>query len=120
MTRGKKRLVIDTTHIFGKGQVKDTYNLVADGIVKLVRALAAVEGESAAVWAAKHDFGRYFSSSIKGTAEMDWSEKEAREAFPTGIVADARRLLDGGVSDHGVDSEIGRSISSAAELLRSL
>jgi hypothetical protein len=123
LKRGKKKLVVDTTHIFGKGQVKDTYNLLADGMVKLVKALAEAEGESPEEWARRHDLSRYFSSSIKGTAEMDWSEKEAREAFLTGIVADAKRLLHvakGVVSEHGVDSEMGRSISSAAELLCAL
>jgi cell division FtsZ-interacting protein ZapD len=123
LKRGKKKLVVDTTHIFGKGAVKDTYNLLADGIGELVRALARAEGDSASVWAAKHDLSCYFASSIKGTAEIDWSDKEAREAFLTGIVADARRLLQvakRAVSDHGVDSEMGRSISRAAELLCAL
>lgn len=123
LKRGKKKLVIDTTHILGRGAVKDTYNLLADGIVKLVRALAKAEEERPSVWATKHDVSRYFASSIKGTAEIDWRDKEAREAFLTGIVADARRLLQvakGAVRDHGVDSEIGRSISSAAELLGTL
>jgi hypothetical protein len=103
--------------------VKDTYNWLADGMGELVRALARAEGDSASVWAAKHDLSRYFASSIKGTAEIDWSDKEAREAFLTGIVADARRLLQvakRAVSDRGVDSEIGRLISRAAELLCAL
>jgi hypothetical protein len=67
LKRGKKKLAIDTTHIFGKGAVRDTYNLLADGIVKLVRALGAADREEACVWAGKHELGRYFSSSIKGT-----------------------------------------------------
>ena len=32
---------LDTSYILGRGAVKDTYNLLADGIVELVRALAA-------------------------------------------------------------------------------
>ena len=36
------RVALDTTYILGRGAVKDTYNLLADGIVKLLRALAAV------------------------------------------------------------------------------
>ena len=39
------RVALDTTNILGRGAVKDTYNLLADGIVKLLRALAAVEGK---------------------------------------------------------------------------
>ena len=37
------RVALDTTNILGWGAVKDTYNLLAEGIVKLLRALAAVE-----------------------------------------------------------------------------
>src|SRR3712207_6781356 len=33
----KRRLALDTTPIFGRGAVKDTYNLLADGIVRLLR-----------------------------------------------------------------------------------
>jgi transposase len=123
LKRGKKKLVVDTTHIFGRGQVQDTYNLLADGIEKLVGALAKVEGEEEVAWAAKHELSRYFSSSIKGTAEIDWSDREARKAFLTGIVSDARRLLEiarEAIARHGAGSEVGRSISSAAELLCAL
>ena len=35
-------MALDTTYILGRGAVKDTYNLLADGIVKLLRVLAAV------------------------------------------------------------------------------
>ena len=35
-------MALDTTYILGRGAVKDTYNLLADGIVKLLRAQAAV------------------------------------------------------------------------------
>ena len=35
------RVALDTTSILGRGAVKDTCNLLADGMVKLMRALAA-------------------------------------------------------------------------------
>ena len=34
------RVALDTTNILGRGAVRDTCNLLADGIVKLLRALA--------------------------------------------------------------------------------
>ena len=37
------RVALDTTNILGRGAVRDTYNLLADGMVKLMRALATVE-----------------------------------------------------------------------------
>ena len=51
------------------------------------------------------------------------SDKEARKAFLTGIVADARRLLEiakEGIARHGNDSDAGRSITSGADLLCAL
>ena len=35
------RVALDTTYILGRGAVQDTYNLLADGIVKLLRVLGA-------------------------------------------------------------------------------
>lgn len=103
--------------------MKDTYNLLSDGIVKLVRALAKAGGEKPTVWAAKHDVSRYFSPSIKGTAEIDWRDKEARGSFLSGIGADARILIEvakKAIARHGAETETLRSISSAAALLCTL
>ena len=38
--RQQMQLTLDTTHILGRGAVKDTYNLLADGIVQVLRGLA--------------------------------------------------------------------------------
>ena len=37
----KLKVVLDTSYVLGRGAVKDTYNLLGDGIRKLARALAA-------------------------------------------------------------------------------
>ena len=60
------RVALDTTNILGRGAVRDTYNLLADGIVKLLRALAGVEGSTLRDWAGAQAYGRYLGSSIKG------------------------------------------------------
>jgi transposase len=39
----KLKVVLDTTYVLGRGALKDTYNLLADGIARLVGALAARE-----------------------------------------------------------------------------
>ena len=44
------KVALDTTNILGRGAVKDTCNLLADGIVKLMRTLAAVERTSVKEW----------------------------------------------------------------------
>src|SRR5215813_10788376 len=36
------KLALDTTHILGRGAVRDTYNLLADGIVQVLRGLAGL------------------------------------------------------------------------------
>jgi hypothetical protein len=38
--RQQMKLALDTTHILGRGAVKDSYNLLADGIVQVLRARA--------------------------------------------------------------------------------
>ncbi|MFV2045038.1 MAG: transposase, partial [Anaerolineales bacterium] len=90
----KMKVALDTTFILGRGAVKDTYNLLADGIKKLIWTLAkSIERSKPRVWADEHGFCRYYGSSIKGQAEIDWDDEETRRAFLKGIVADADRLL---------------------------
>ena len=88
------RVALDTTYILGRGAVKDTYNLLADGIVKLLRALAAVANIAVGEWAEAQGYERYFGSSIKGEATIDWSDRKARRKLLGEIVADADRLLE--------------------------
>ena len=88
------RVALDTTYILGRGAVKDIYNLLADGIVKLLRVLAAVANIAIGEWAEAQGYERYFGSSIKGEATIDWSDRKARAALLAEIVADADRLLE--------------------------
>ena len=87
------RVALDTTYILGRGAVKDTYNLLADGIVKLLRVLAAVANATLPAWAEGQGYEKYFGSSIKGEATIDWSDRKARAALLGELVADADRLL---------------------------
>ena len=88
------RVALDTTYILGRGAVKDTYNLLADGIVKLMRVLAAVANTTVREWAEGQGYDKYLGSSIKGEAAIDWSDRRARAALLAEIVADADRLLE--------------------------
>lgn len=89
------KVALDTTNILGRGAVKDTYNLLADGIKLLARALARQAGESLAGWAERQGYGRYVSGpSLKGLAAIDWSDPVQRRRFLGEIVADADRLLE--------------------------
>ncbi len=117
------RVALDTTNILGRGAVKDTCNLLADGIVKLLRALAAVEQAAVREWAQAREYERYLGSNVKGEAAIDWSDKRARAALLAGIVADADRLLglsrqaQGEVGEESVERQ---QIVAAAELLGQL
>jgi hypothetical protein len=123
LKRRSMKVALDTTNILGRGAVRDTYNLLADGIVKLLRALAQVEGISVGKWAKAQGYGRYLASSIKGEAAIDWSDKRARTALLAGIVADADRLLELSRQAQGElaeDSAERQQIVAGAELLGQL
>jgi transposase len=94
--KGKRKLkvALDTTNILGRGAVKDTYNLLADGIVLVLRVLAEQRGEKMESFAEGSGFGRYVQGpSLKGQAEINWNDPKARRGFLAGIVADADRAL---------------------------
>ena len=117
------KVALDTTNILGRGAVKDTFNLLADGIVKLLRTLAAVERTSVKEWGKARGYEGYLGSSIKGEAAIDWSDKRARQALLAGIVADADRLLELARQAQGElpeDSAERQQIVAAAELLGQL
>ena len=120
------KVALDTTNILGRGAVKDTYNLLADGIVKLARALAQLKGINVGQWAkgqGYHRYHRYLGSSVKGEAAIDWSDRQARAALLAGIVADADRLLELSRQAQGElpeDSAERQRIVAAAELLGQL
>ena len=117
------RVALDTTYILGRGAVKDTYNLLADGIVKLLRVLAAVANIAVGEWAEAQGYERYFGSSIKGEATIDWSDRKARRKLLGEIVADADRLLELAQQawvELPEDSAQRQSIVDGAELLGQL
>ena len=117
--RGMK-VALDTTNILGRGAVKDTCNLLADGIVKLLRALAQLKGINVGQWAKSQGYHRYLGSSVKGEAAIDWADRQARAGLLAGIVGDADRLLELSRQAQGElpeDSAERQRIVDAAELL---
>ena len=117
------RVALDTTNILGRGAVRDTCNLLADGIVKLLRVLAAVERSNVKGWDEAQGYGRYLGSSIKGESAIDWSDKGARAGLLAAIVADADRLLELSRQAQGTLREgtaQRQEIVAAAELLGQL
>jgi len=116
----KIKAVLDTSFILGAGAVKDTYNLLADGIVKLVRVLAGLAGREPTAWADDNGLARYVAPSIKGTAEINWDDPAQRQTFLQGIVADADRLLADArtiLAQYADDVPEKQAIREAADLL---
>ena len=107
----RMKVAMDTTFILGRGAVKDTYNLLADGIVQLVRALAEVERTGVREWAVAQGYESYIGSSVKGEACIDWGDKRERAALLSRIVGDAERMLErsrqiqGGLSEDSVERQ---------------
>src|SRR5437870_5653469 len=120
VTSRKIRVALDTTPTLGKGAVKDTYNLLADGIEKLACRLAEVAGETIASWAEKQGLQRYFGSSLKGEAGIDWDDKAQREQLLTQIVQDGRRLLGLAEQARQEHPEHAEAIQADAALLERL
>jgi hypothetical protein len=94
-------VALDTTPILGRGAVKDSYNLLADGIVAVLRVLARRagvrrgDGAGLAAWASAAGYGHYVAAvSLKGGAAIDWDDPAARARFLAEIVADADRVLE--------------------------
>ena len=117
------RVALDTTNILGRGAVRDTCNLLADGVVKLLRALAAVEKITVKEWGKAQGYEGYLGSSVKGEAAIDWSDKRARQSLLAEIVRDADRLLELSRQAQGELPENGEErqhIVTAAELLGQL
>jgi transposase len=91
----KLKLALDTTNILGRGAVKDTYNLLADGILQVLRVLAKQAEAELEGCAEREGFARYVTgSSLKGEAGIDWNNAKARRRFLAEIVADADHVLD--------------------------
>jgi transposase len=97
----KLTVALDTTPILGRGAVKDTYNLLADGIVAVLRVLARQagvrrgDGAGFAAWARAAGYARYVGAvSVKGGAAIDWDDPAARARFLAEVVADADRVLE--------------------------
>lgn len=108
--------VIDSSAIWGRGAVEDTYNLIGSAAAKVLRATAAhrdVELEVVVEQAGLKYTAPLEEGSLKGRAEIDWSEKSERQAFLNRLVEEARGLLAETRADQAASAEV----REAAELL---
>lgn len=85
---------IDTTPILGRGAVKDTFNLVSDGIRRVVEEACRLKDWDRQEVVEAEGLSRHFASSFKGAMDLDWSDAAARRAVVGQLVADARVTLE--------------------------
>ncbi len=88
------RVALDSSPVRGRGAVKDTFNLLSDAIVAVVRAAAEkrvteVEQEAKRAGVQRH----IESASIKGSELVDWDNEGAVSAFLSGLLDDCDRVV---------------------------
>ena len=101
---------IDSSHIFGAAAVQDTYELLQDGVRKLLEtALEEAPEEAETLIEDQGIEGRLSAEK----PDIDWTSEEERREWLQGIVQDARALLDALDGHTLVNSE---AVQEAAEL----
>jgi hypothetical protein len=119
----KIRLALDTTAIFGKGAVEDTFNLLAEGLRQVLHVLAQLSARTPEAFAAAHDFSRYVAPSFKGTFSIDWDKENERQTVLDSLVADCQRALSLAcfvLNQYSDESSEAKEIVQATDLLRKL
>lgn len=110
--------LVDSSAIWGRGAVQDTYNLIGSAVRKLLgvtarrqsRTSEEMAGELGLVLTAPQESG-----SLKGRAEIDWSDPEERRALLNELVQEARQVL---ATASREDLEADPGVAEAAALLR--
>lgn len=116
LIKRREAQVVDSTMIWGRGAVEDSYNLIASAAGKVVRAAAAHRERTPEEVA--DDVGLDATApaekgSLKGRAGIEWSDEAARRAFLNVVVEEARMLLAETRKDQAADADV----REAAELL---
>ncbi|MEJ2204306.1 MAG: IS1182 family transposase [Gemmatimonadota bacterium] len=109
--------VLDSSPIWGRGAVEDTYNLIGSAVRKLLGVTARRRGTKPEDLAGKLGLvltGPAEEGSLKGRAGIDWTKEEERRAFLNRVVEEARRLLEETAREERGDPEV----ADAAALLR--
>jgi hypothetical protein len=89
------KVALDTTPIFGRGAVEDTFNMLAEALRLLLYALAAEARANVEDYASAHDYSRYIAAkSFKGSfSTIDWDNPQDRQTVLDALVGDCERGL---------------------------
>lgn len=89
------RVALDSSPVRGRGAVKDTFNLLSDAIVAVLRAIGTKREMAAEDVAREADLQRHTDApSIKGTEMVDWTDASAVNDFLARLVADCERAVE--------------------------
>jgi transposase/IS5 family transposase len=109
--------VLDSSAIWGRGAVEDTYNLIGSAVRRLLGVTGRARGKRPEALAG--DLGLILTlpageGSLKGRAGIDWSSPEERRAFLNEVVQEARLVLQ----ETALDATTSDEVAEAAEVLR--
>jgi len=90
---GNLHVAFDSSPVRGRGAVKDTYNLLSDAIVAIIRAVAGERELEVEDVAGEAGLARHLAPSIKGTENVDWNDKESVGIFLGGLLEDCKRAV---------------------------
>lgn len=112
--------VIDSSGIWGRGAVEDTYNLIASAAGKVLRAAAEyrkIDPEMLATEAGVELVAPADGGSLKGRAEIDWSDEAQRRGFLNAVVSEARTLLAETRDDQAASADVSEAAGLLARIL---
>jgi hypothetical protein len=88
------QVALDSSPVRGRGAVKDTFNLLSDAIVGVLRAVAGARKTSLKQLAQQAGLQRHVEApSIKGSEPVDWSSPEAVSRFLAGLLEDCDQTV---------------------------
>lgn len=110
---------VDSTNTDCRGAVIDTFNLVAAAIRQIIRMTAQCLGRRPQELARDWELSRYMARSIKGAADIDWSDEKQRNELLTSEVRDADALVER-VRELAKKVHLPEEIDQAMELLQTV
>ncbi len=88
------RVALDSSPVRGRGAIKDTFNLLSDAIVAVVRSIARTKGKKSEEVAQAAGVERHLEApSIKGSEVVEWNDKQSVSQFLDGLLEDCDRTV---------------------------
>jgi len=89
------RVALDSSPVRGRGAVKDSFNLLSDAILEVLRAVGQASERTPEAVAEEAGLERHVKApSIKGCGDIDWSDAGSVSEFLRGLLADCDRAFE--------------------------